>query len=66
MSIKEVVMVSACRTAIAKFSGALKDVPARDLAIAVGKEAAKRAGIEPDIIPGRSTGYPALPPQTRT
>lgn len=50
MSIKEVVMVSACRTAIAKFSGALKNVPARDLAITVGKEAAKRAGIEPDVI----------------
>ncbi len=50
MTIKDVVMVSACRTAIAKFSGALKDVPARDLAIAVGKEAAKRAGIEPDVI----------------
>ncbi len=50
MSIKEVVMVSACRTAIAKFSGALKNVPARDLAITVGKEAAKRAGIEPGVI----------------
>ncbi len=50
MSIKEVVMVSACRTAIGKFSGALKDVSARDLAIAVGKEAANRAGIKPDII----------------
>lgn len=50
MAIKDVVMVSACRTAIGKFSGALKDVPARDLAITVGKEAAKRAGIEPDVI----------------
>ncbi len=50
MSIKEVVMVSACRTAVAKFSGALKDVSARDLAITVGKEAAKRAGVEPNVI----------------
>ena len=50
MTIKQVVMVSACRTAIGKFFGTLKDVPARDLAVAVGKEAAKRAGINPDII----------------
>lgn len=50
MTIKNVVMVSACRTAIGKFMGALKDVPARDLAIHVGKEACKRAGIGPEII----------------
>lgn len=50
MTIKNVVMVSACRTAIGKFMGALKDVPARDLAVHVGKEAAKRAGISPEII----------------
>lgn len=50
MTIKDVVMVSACRTAIGKFFGTLKDVSARDLAIAVGKEASKRAGIESDTI----------------
>lgn len=50
MTIKNVVMVSACRTAIGKFMGTLKDTPARDLAIAVGKEAVKRAGIDVGII----------------
>lgn len=50
MKIKEVVMVSACRTAIGKFMGSLKDVPARDLAITVGKGAIERAGIPADSI----------------
>ncbi len=50
MTIKNVVMVSACRTAIGKFFGTLKDTPARDLAIAVGKEAVKRAGIDVETI----------------
>jgi acetyl-CoA C-acetyltransferase len=47
---REVVIVSACRTAIGKFLGSLKDVPARDLAITAGKEAVRRAGIDADII----------------
>ncbi len=47
---KEVVIVSGCRTAIGKFMGSLKDVPARDLAVAAGKEAISRAGISADII----------------
>ncbi len=46
METKEVVIVSACRTAIGKFCGEFKNVSARDLAIAVGKEAINRAGIE--------------------
>ena len=46
MQTKEVVIVSACRTAIGKFCGEFKNIPARDLAIAVGKEAISRAGIE--------------------
>ncbi len=50
METKEVVMVSACRTAIGRFMGSLKDVPARDLAITVGKGAIERAGISADII----------------
>jgi len=48
--IKEVVIVSACRTAIGKFMGSLKDVTARDLAITAGSEAVKRAGIPAGII----------------
>lgn len=46
----EVVIVSACRTAIAKFLGSLKDVQAKDLAVTVGLEAVARAGITADII----------------
>lgn len=46
----EVVIVSACRTAIAKFLGSLKDVQAKDLAINVGRAAIDRAGIPTDII----------------
>lgn len=43
---REVVIVSACRTPIGKFNGALASVQARDLAIHAGKEAIRRAGIE--------------------
>ena len=48
--IQDVVIVSACRTPIARFMGSLKDVQALDLAIGVGKEAIKRAGIAADTI----------------
>lgn len=47
---KEVVIVSAVRTAIGSFGGGLKDVPAIDLGALVIKEAIKRAGIKPEII----------------
>ncbi len=47
---KEVVIVSACRTAIGKFLGSLKDVSARDLGITAGKAAVERAGIPADMI----------------
>lgn len=46
----EVVIVSACRTAIGKFLGGLKDVPAKDLAVTAGKEAIKRSGVDPSTI----------------
>lgn len=46
MQIKDVVIVSACRTAIGKFQGMFKDVSARELAITVGKEAIRRAGVD--------------------
>ncbi len=42
---KEVVIVSAVRSAIGSFLGSLKDVPATDLGAAVIKEALKRAGV---------------------
>lgn len=50
VSNKEVVLVGACRTAIGKFMGGLKNVQARELAITAGKEAINRAGITPDMV----------------
>jgi acetyl-CoA C-acetyltransferase len=47
---KDVVIVSACRTAIGTFGGTLKDLHVVDLASVVMKEAIKRAGIDPVII----------------
>lgn len=47
MSTKEVVIVSAVRTAIGSFQGSLKDVPATKLGALVIKEALVKAGIEP-------------------
>ena len=50
MSLKEVVVVSACRTAVGKFMGSLANVSARDLAITAGKAAIQRAGITADMV----------------
>ena len=50
MQTKDVVIVSACRTAIGKFQGQFKDVSARELAITAGKEAIRRAGIDINTI----------------
>ena len=47
---KDVVIVSACRTAIGSFGGTLKDSHAVDLARIVMQEAVKRAGIDPGLI----------------
>jgi len=47
---REVVVVSACRTAIGGFGGTLKDLNAASLASIAMKEAVKRAGIEAGII----------------
>jgi len=43
---KEVVIVSACRTAVGDFAGSLSTVSATDLGVVVIKEAIKRAGIK--------------------
>lgn len=50
MSTKEVVIVSAVRTAIGSFQGSLKDVPATKLGALVIKEALTKAGIEPNQV----------------
>lgn len=47
---KEVVIVSACRTAIGAFGGTLKEMNGASIAAVTMKEAIERAGIEPDII----------------
>ena len=46
----DVVIISACRTAIGKFGGTLKDSSAPAIAAASMKEAVRRAGIDPGII----------------
>lgn len=47
---EEVVIVSAVRTAVGAFGGALKSVPAVDLGKLVIEEAVKRAGIKPELV----------------
>ena len=47
---KEVVIASACRTAIGSFGGSLKNIHAYKIASAAMKEAIKRAGIDPGVI----------------
>ncbi len=47
---KEVVIVSACRTPVGTFGGALKDTPVADLGKVSMEEAVKRAGIDPAVI----------------
>ena len=47
---RDVVIVSAARTPIGSFGGALKNVPTRTLGAVAVKEAIKRAGIQPDQI----------------
>jgi len=47
---KEIVIASACRTAIGSFGGTLKDVPAKKLGGIVIKEAINRAGIKPEMV----------------
>ena len=47
---RDVVVVSACRTAIGAFGGSLKDLNAARLASVAMKETVKRAGINPGMI----------------
>lgn len=65
----EVVMVSACRTAIGKFGGTLKGMKAVELAKITASEAIRRAGIEPkqvdELVMGMTMGHGngSLPPR---
>lgn len=47
---REVVIISACRTAIGAFNGSLKDTSAVELGKIVMEEAVKRAGIRPETV----------------
>ncbi len=47
---KEIVIASACRTAIGKFGGSLANIPAVELGAIVIKEAVNRAGIKPEDV----------------
>lgn len=47
---QEIVIVSAVRTAVGSFQGALKDIPATRLGAIVIKEAIERAGIKPEQV----------------
>jgi len=47
---KDVVIVSACRTAIGEFGMSLRDSNAADIAAVTMKEAVRRAGIDPAVI----------------
>ncbi|PCJ16967.1 MAG: acetyl-CoA C-acyltransferase [Candidatus Cloacimonadota bacterium] len=47
---REIVIVSACRTALAKFQGSLSSVKSTDLGAHVIKEALKRADVKPDMV----------------
>ena len=47
---RDVVIVSAVRTALGSFGGSLKDVPTAELGAIVIKEAVKRAGIKPEMV----------------
>ena len=58
---RRVAIVSPVRTAVGNFGGALKDIPAEELASAVIKETLQRSGLDPakvdDVILGH--GYPS-------
>ena len=47
---REVVIVSACRTPVGTFNGALKDMPVADIGSIAMAEAVKRAGIKPEQV----------------
>ncbi len=47
---RDVVIVSGCRTAVGKFGGTLKDFPATKLGAITIEEAIKRADVSPDMV----------------
>ena len=49
-SFDDVVIISACRTAVGKFQGSLSDFSAPQLGAIVVREAVKRAGVDPALV----------------
>jgi acetyl-CoA C-acetyltransferase len=49
-AMREVVLVGACRTAVGKFGGSLKNIPAVELGAVVIREALNRTGIKPEMV----------------
>ena len=47
---KEIYVVSCCRTAVGSFGGSLKDTPAAELGATVVKDALKRANLQPEQV----------------
>ena len=47
---RDVVLVGACRTAVGKFGGSLKNIPAVELGALVIREALSRTGIKPEMV----------------
>ncbi len=47
---KDLYVVSCCRTAVGSFGGSLKDTPATDLGAIVVKEALNRANVKPEQV----------------
>ncbi len=50
INMKEVYIVSCCRTAVGNYGGALKDVPAAELGAITVKEALRRGNVSPELI----------------
>ncbi|MCK9423403.1 MAG: thiolase family protein [Bacteroidales bacterium] len=50
MNLNDIVIISACRTAMGRFGGSLKDIPAYDLGAAAVKESLRRASLAGDQI----------------
>lgn len=50
MKLTDIVIISACRTAMGRFGGSLKEIPASDLGAAAVKEALRRASLTGDQV----------------
>jgi acetyl-CoA C-acetyltransferase len=50
MELKDIVIIAACRTAMGKFGGTLKNIPSWDLGAVAVREAMRRAGLKGDQI----------------